>query len=585
MYLEKINNVSDLKKFNSEECQALASEIRQAILNTVSANGGHLASNLGVVELTIALHYVFESPEDKIVFDTSHQCYTHKILTGRKDAYVGEIGYKKISGYTNPKESKHDLFEIGHTSTSISLACGLAKARDQRNGRENVIALIGDASLGGGVALEALSFAGSELNSNLIVVVNDNQMSIAENHGGLYTGLAELRKSKGKSINNIFTFMGYDYIFVDDGHDIKSLINAFRKVKGHSKPIVVHVHTKKGKGYEIAEKYVEESHFVKPFDKILGNIQQEVCGERYDVIVRDYLIYKMKRDLQVIFMTAAYPGALAFSREYREQLGDQYVDVGISEQHLITMAAGIAKNGGKPVVSTRSTFFQRAYDQIAHDVCINNIAITMVVVNASVYVSTDKTHIGIFDIAMMSNIPNLVYLAPTNKEEYLAMLEWSIEQDKYPVAIRAPRTGVFYAHREVQKNYSEINKYEITKHGEQVAVLALGDFYQIGEHLCLKIEDELGFSATLVNPRYITGIDIECLDMLAQKHNIIVTLEDGILDGGFGQKIASFYGKYDIKVLNYGIKKEYCDEYDVKATLQENRIDSGMILEDIEKLF
>lgn len=584
MYLNKINNPSDVKKLNIDECQVLASEIREALIDTVSKTGGHLSSNLGIVEITLALHYVFDSPVDKIIFDTSHQCYTHKILTGRKDAFMQEPSYGKYSGYTNPHESEHDFFEIGHTSTSISLACGMAKSRDQKGGKENIIAVIGDASLGGGEALEGLSYGGSELNSNFIIVLNDNQMSIAENHGGLYKGLQRLRETKGEDSNNIFRFMGYDYIFVENGHDMKSLVNAFAKVKNIDRPIVIHTCTKKGMGYSSAEENVEEAHFVKPFNKVEGVPKTEVIGERYDIIVRDYLLKRMKADSNVVLMTAAMPVVLGFTKEYREQAGEQYIDVGISEQHLVSMAAGIAKNGGKPVLTTRATFFQRAYDQISQDVCINNAAITMIVVNASIYSPTDKTHIGIFDIAMMSNIPNLVYLAPTNKQEYLAMLEWSIEQNEHPVALRAPRNGVYSAGREVQKDYSDINKYEITKRGEKIAILALGDFYQFGESLCQKIEEKINISSTLINPRYITGIDGECLDSLADTHDIIITLEDGVLDGGFGQKVASYYGKYDLKILNYGIKKGFFDGYDVQQVLIENRLDCDMIIEDVRKL-
>lgn len=584
MYLEKINSPEDLKQFNMEECVELAKEIRVHLLEAVSKKGGHLSSNLGIVELTIAMHYVFQSPKDKMIFDTSHQCYVHKVLTGRKKAYMDIEYYGDNTGYTNPKESIHDLFEFGHTSTSISLACGMAKARDLRGDKENVIAVIGDGALGGGEALEGLNYGGSDLKSNLIIIFNDNQMSIAENHGGIYTGLKQLRESKGRTENNIFKFLGYEYYFVEDGHNIAQLVELLKKVKDCTKPTVIHICTKKGKGYTNAEKDQENTHFVKSFNIEKGDFCKTVLGERYDIIVRDYLLKKMKKDSSVAFVTAAMPIVLGFNKDIRSQIGKQYIDVGIAEEHAVSMIGGMAKRGGKPVFATRATFFQRAYDQISQELCLNKLAATLIVINASIYATTDKTHLGIYDIAMMSNIPNLVYLAPTNKQEYLAMLEWSIEQNEYPVAIRAPRNGVFYAKHNVERNYSRLNRFQIESEGEKIAVIALGDFFQLGEKVVEKVEEKLHISATLINPRYITGIDEEMLEKLTYNHQIIITLEDGILDGGFGQKIASFYGKKDIKVINYGFKKEFFDNFDVETFLEKNRLNPDQIVEDIEKL-
>ncbi len=584
MFIEKINCPEDLKELSIEQCVQLAGEIRSAIIKKTSLVGGHLASNLGTVELTIALHYVFDSPKDKIIFDVSHQCYSHKILTGRKDAYLDEEKYNFVTGYTTPSESEHDYFRVGHTATSVSLACGLAKARDLKGDKENVIAVIGDGSLSGGEAFEGLNFGGAELKSNLIIVFNDNQMSIAENHGGVYKSFAELRATKGKAENNFFKTLGYDYYFVKDGHDIASIVDALNAVKGINHPVVVHVCTVKGKGYEYAQTHKERTHYVRPFEVSTGMEKSSFNGERYDRIIRDHLLKKMKEDKKIVTMIAAVPDSLNFTKEYREQAGEQFIDVGIAEEHAISMTAGLAKNGCKPVFATLATFYQRTYDQISQELCINKAPATLIVANASVYATNDVTHIGIFDIPMMANIPNLIYLAPTNKQEYLAMLDWSIEQQEHPVAIRAPRNGVFYAKGEVDADYGNLNKYKTEIVGEKIAVLALGDFYQLGEEVVEKIAGDLEIKATLINPRYITGIDEELLSGLMKDHQIVITLEDGILDGGWGQKIAGFYGTTVMKVLNYGLKKEFLDRYNVDKVMTKNRLKSNLIVSDIKEL-
>lgn len=584
MYLERINNPCDLKKIQQKDLPVLAEEVRAALIEKASCCGGHLASNLGLVEATIAIHYVFNSPEDKIIFDVSHQCYVHKMLTGRAESYLKPDKYGDVSGFTNPEESEHDLFRTGHTATSISLAAGLVKARDFSGTNEKVIAIIGDGSLSGGEALEGLDYCGSEINSNLIIVFNDNQMSIAENHGGIYKNLEELRATKGRASNNLFKAFGLGYLFVEDGNNVHELIAALKKAREFSRPIVVHICTVKGKGYKFAEDDPEFFHWAVPFDKDTGKVKRVFNGERYDKIARDFLMEKMRKDKSITTLIAAVPGSLAFDPHIRKEIGNQFIDVGIAEEHAISMAAGIAKNGGKPVFVTLSTFYQRVFDQIAHEVCINKTPITMIVANASVYAVNEMTHIGIFDIPLLSNIPNLVYLAPTNKQEYLAMLNWSIEQNRYPVAIRAPRNGVFNAKEDVDKDYSRINKYKIAQHGEKIAVFALGDFFQLGEDLCEKIKEEFGFKPTLINPRYITGLDHDLLEQLKNSHNIIITLEDGVLDGGFGQKIASYYGKKDIRVLNYGLKKMFIDRYNVDDVLAENHLQIDMIIEDIKDI-
>ena len=582
MYIEKINSPKDLKKLNTDECEILAEEIRKALLKKASLQGGHLASNLGVVELTMGIHYVFDVPKDKVIFDVSHQCYTHKILTGRNQAFIDPDQYKSVNGYTNPKESEYDCFRVGHTATSLSLACGMAKARDLNGKKENIIAVIGDGSLSGGEALEGLDFGGSDIKGNLIIIVNDNQMSIAEDHGGIYRNLKELRENNGNAQNNLFKAFGYDYRFVKHGNDLREVITALKEVKNIGHPVVVHVCTIKGKGYEYAETHKEKTHWVRPFEIETGEEKNPFNGERYDRIMRDYLIQKMKADKKVTTMIAAVPDSLAFSQKYRIEAGEQFIDVGIAEEHAVSMAAGLSKNGCKPVFVTMSTFFQRTYDQISQELCINEMPVTLLVINASVYSVNDVTHIGIFDIPMMSNIPNLVYLAPTNKQEYLAMMDWSIEQNQYPVAIRAPRNGVFYAKNDVDVNYSDINKYKMVKSGHKIAIIALGDFFQMGEELIMEIEKQLGINATLINPRFITGLDEEMLEKLEENHNIVITLEDGILDGGFGQKIASFYGTSEMNVFNYGLKKEFLDQYDLKKVMEKNHLQPDLIINDLK---
>ena len=549
-------------------------------MNRLSKKGGHFGPNFGFVEATIALHYVFHSPVDKIVFDVSHQSYVHKMLTGRRQAYFEDDHFGDISGYTNPEESEHDFFNVGHTSTSVSLASGLAKGRDLKGGHENIIAVIGDGSLSGGEALEGLDFA-SELASNLIIVVNDNDMSIAENHGGLYKNLKELRDSDGSSPCNLFRAMGLDYLYVSEGNNIDALIEAFEKVRDIDHPIVVHVNTVKGKGYKPAETDKENWHWCMPFDVNTGKSNFVMEGEDYSSLTCEYLLGKMKADRRVTAVVAAVPVCIGFTEDKRKEAGSQFVDVGIAEEHAVAMVSGIARNGGKPVLATHSSFFQRTYDQISQDLCVNNNPATLLVNTASVYGMNDVTHLGIYDIPMMSNIPNLVYLAPTSCEEYFAMLDWSIEQNDHPVAIRVPCNGVIHTTDNVAKDYSQLNRYRVTRKGSGVAVIALGDFYQIGEETADLIGKETGTEPTLINPRYITGLDEKLLEALKEDHTQIVTLEDGSIDGGFGEKIARFYGPSEMKVYNYGIKKEFLDRYNVEDVLRDNRIVPELILEDL----
>lgn len=561
---------------------ALAGEMREALFNRLTKIGGHFGPNFGMVEATIALHYVFNSPVDKFVFDVSHQSYAHKLLTGRKAGYLDDAHFAEDSGYTNPDESEHDFFNVGHTSTSIALAAGLAKGRDVLGGKENIIAVIGDGSLSGGEALEALSVAGSELNSNFIIVVNDNEIAIAENHGGIYKNLKELRETNGKSANNIFRAFGLDYIYEENGNDIGSMISLFEKVKDIDHPVVLHIHTLKGKGYAPAEKNKEAWHWTLPFDRATGKPAVNFGnGESYGAITPNWIMERAAKDRKFVVVTPAMPASVGLVPELRVKLGPQYLDVGIAEEAATAVCAGIAKNGGNPLLVTNMTFLQRAYDQISQDVCINNLPVTMLMNYTSFDGLTDVTHLGIFGLAAFTNIPNLVVLAPTCAEEYLNMLNWSVGQKSHPVLI----PGNEVAHREScadEKTFDALDIYKVEKKGEKVAVVALGDFYQKGEALAAAIKRGLGFEPTLINPRFASGVDKKLLEELKKDHELVITLEDGITSGGFGEKIASFYGTSNMKVKNYGLEKKFYDRYNPVELLKELGMSTEQILADVK---
>lgn len=580
MYIENINSPADVKKLNIMQLNVLAEEMRHALLTRASRHGGHFGPNFGMVEAIIAMHYVFDSPKDKIVFDVSHQCYPHKMLTGRKDAYLYEEHYDDVSGYTNPNESEHDFFTVGHTSTSISLACGLAKARDLNGEDGNVIAVIGDGSLSGGEALEGLDFA-SELNSNMIIVANDNDMSIAENHGGLYANLKLLRETNGQAECNLFKAMNLDYIYVDKGNDIASLIEAFEKVKDTKKAVVVHINTLKGKGYAPAEQNKEEWHWHMPFDIATGESLFKGGEPDFSDASLEYLLKKMDEDKSVVAITAGTPTVMGFTADMRAKAGKQFVDVGIAEETAVALASGIAANGGKPVFGVYSSFIQRAYDQITQDVCINGNAVTFAVFAGSVYGMNDVTHLGLQDIPMLNSIPGLIYLAPVTKEDYIAMLDWSLTQNEYPVAIKVPGGRMVSTGTPVTKDFGKLDTYEITKKGSKVAILGLGTFYENAVKAADILKASHGIDATVINPYYISGIDADTLNELKKDHAVVATLEDGYLEGGFGAKIAAYYGSSDMKVLNFGIKKEFIDRYDASEVLKDNHLTPEQIAEDI----
>ena len=580
MILDKINNSKDVKLLTIDEMTALAEEMRELIIKKVNTIGGHMAPNLGIAEATIALHYVFNLPSDKIIYDVSHQCYPHKILTGRKEGFTDPDKYLKYTGYTAPEESEYDLFKIGHTSTSVSLAAGVAKARDLKGEKYNVIALIGDGSLSGGEALEGLDNA-AVLNSNIIIIVNDNEMSIAENHGGLYGNLKQLRETQGQAECNMFKALGFDYMYVENGNNVQDLINAFSMVKDTNKPTVVHIHTLKGKGLAQAENDKETFHFTMPgiLDTKPENIQTST--EDYTSITKDFISAKIKSDKNAIVIAAGTPGVFGFDKKYRQEMGSQYTDVGIAEEHAVAYASALAKSGAKPIFTVMSSFIQRTYDQLSQDLGLNNSPITMLVYWGGIS-NADATHLCTFDIPLISNIPNLVYMSPTNKEEYLAMLEYAYNQNEHPTAIRVPAAELISTGIPDTTDYSKINKYKIISKGRKIAILGLGNFF----NLAVEVKDELiskyGINPTLINPIYTTGIDRELLESLKQDHELVITLEDGCLDGGFGEKISRFYGNSDIKTLNFGAEKEFSDRVPLEELYNRYHLTKELIIKDIQ---
>ena len=581
MLLENIKSPKDVKALPIEQLPALAKEIRDGILNRDSNIGGHVGPNLGIVETTIAMHYVFNCPEDKFVFDVSHQSYPHKMLTGRAFGYYDNNRFQEISGYSSPAESpEYDQFELGHTSTSISLATGLQKARDIKGIKENIVVVIGDGSLSGGEALEGLDEAG-ELGTGIIIVVNDNEMSIAENHGGLYKNLALLRETNGKAECNLFRAMGLDYKYVADGNDVKTLIKTFEEVKDIDHPIVIHIHTEKGKGYAPAENDKETWHWSMPFDIETGKLKGEGGGEDYGNLTAEYLLEEMKKDKHLVAVTSGTPAVAGFFKARREEAGAQHVDVGIAEEQAVAMISGMAKGGLRPVYNVYSTFIQRTYDQIAQDLCINGNPAVINLFCASMYGMNDITHIGFYDIPMLSNIPNLVYLAPTCWEEYKAMLGWGIKQTEHPVAIRVPGGAVTHSDEKFDENYSELNRFKMTHKGSEVAIVALGAFYGLGKQVAALLKEKKGIDATLINPRFITGLDEEMLESLKVDHEKVITLEDGALEGGFGEKIARFYGDSDMKTLCFGIKKGLYDRYDYQQMAHDNELTPEQIVDRV----
>ncbi|MBR6099303.1 1-deoxy-D-xylulose-5-phosphate synthase [bacterium] len=583
MILDKVNCPDDVKGLSFSEMEILADEMRELIIKKVNTIGGHCGPNLGIAEATIALHYVFNSPEDKIVFDVSHQCYPHKFITGRKEGFLKPENYMKYTGYTAPEESEHDIFKVGHTSTSVSLATGLAKARDLKGETGNVIALIGDGSLSGGEAFEGLDNA-AVLNSNIIIIVNDNDMSIAPNEGGLYKNLKLLRDTNGQAECNYFKSLGFDYLYIGEGNNVEKLIDGFKKVKDIDHPVVVHIVTEKGKGLKPATEHKEMFHWIMPntLDENNNLIPMNYSGgEDWYSITKDYILKKAQEDKSVIAINPATPGVFGFNQDFRNKLGKQYIDVGIAEEHAIAFASGLAKGGAKPILNVMSSFIQRTYDQLSQDLCLNNSPITLLIWWGGIS-SADSTHLCTFDMAMMGNIPNLVYLAPTNKEEYLRMLDWSVNQTEFSTAIRVPSCEFVSTGIADTTDYSEeINKFKMVRQGEKIAVIGLGNFFGLAENVVNEIKAQLGIDATLINPRFITGIDEEMLNNLKLNHDLVITLEDGEINGGFGEKISRYLGNSNLKVLNYGSHKEFTDRIPLAELYKRYRLTPEQIVEDV----
>lgn len=563
MDLTEIKTPADIRKMSLSELTQLAAEMRGALLKKLSVHGGHVGPNLGMVEAVIALHYVFDTPEDKIVFDVSHQTYPHKMITGRMEAFTDPEHYDDVTGYTNPSESPYDLYSLGHTSSAVALAAGLAKARDLQGGKENVVAVIGDGSLSGGVAFEGLDY-GATLGTNFIVVVNDNQMSIAENHGGIYADLRLLRNTNGTADNNLFRAMGYGYRYVNYGNDLKSLIEMFRSVKDIDHPVVVHINTMKGMGLPVAEAQKEEFHYAGPFDLKTGAPLHEDAPqsgpEDYSDLFAKGMLRRMKENGKVVAITAGTPGVLGFDKARRKEAGKQFIDVGIAEQAAVDVASGLAKGGMRPVVGFVSSFLQRAYDQFSQDIALNRQPATFVVFYGSMFGMNDETHLGFFDIALLSNIPNLIYLAPTCKEEFEAMLDWSVKQNEKAVVIRTPGSvALSNPAIKLLENYSE-PQYDIVRQGSEIALIGAGSMFGFMSQAADLLKEQ-GISPTLINPRNLSGLDTAALDAL-KDYKVLITAEDGIIDGGYGQKVASYLGESLVKVINLGLPKEFLNRYD-----------------------
>lgn len=574
--LNKVTRPADIKVFSMPELKQLANEMRQLVLEKDAAISGHVGPNLGAMEATIAFHYVFDSPKDKIIWDISHLAYGHKMLTGRKEAFLDPDHYHDVSGYSAPDESEHDFFTVGHTSTSVALAVGMAKARDVLGQQGNIVAFIGDGSLSGGLAFEGLNNA-SVLKSNLIIIVNDNQMSIAENQGGLYQALADLRASNGQAKNNFFTAMGFDYHYVSDGNDLQAMITAFEEVKDSTSPVVLHINTLKGKGYQPAVNNKERFHWSNPFDLKTGRLLKQPSGESYAQIIMDELDKQVKAGQPVVAMNAAIPGTFKL-HEFEAKHPDRYLDTGIAEQDCLTEAAGLAKGGAKPVVFQNSTFMQRAYDQLSHDVALNDLPV-IIMVNGGIN-GGSKTHLGIFDISYLNTIPNINYLHPSNQAELLAMLRWALAKAKHPVAIRIPSQPVVLG-TALQEDFAP-SHYDLVREGKTVALLGLGKFAQLAVKTA-ELLAKKGQQVTVVKPYSATSLDEECLSGLEAKHRLVVTLEDASIVGGFGSLVSQFYADKAMKVLNYGAAKEFTDNISQAELYKQFHLTPELLAQDIEE--
>jgi 1-deoxy-D-xylulose-5-phosphate synthase len=577
--LDKLDLPKDVKTATNEDLKVLAADIRNIIIEKTSEFGGHVAPNLGIVELCIALHKVFDSPNDKFIFDVSHQCYTHKLLTGRLDLFEkwGQPGVGAMSGFTAPYESDHDQFIVGHTSTSISLGAGLAFTEKLEGTNNKVISIIGDGSLSGGEALEGLSISADQGNNHLIVV-NDNEMSMDVNHGGIYKNLAELRNTNGESSNNLFKTFGLNYLYEPNGNDIQSCINALEIAKGFTTPTVLHIHTTKGFGYTPSQSDQRGFHFRPPYKKETGEILATTTGKSYPELTSDFFKGKIDKGEQVYAISA---GAPAIGYSFKGKFDDNYIDVGIAEQSATSFAAGLAKSGKvKPYVCIGANFIRRAVDQIVEDITENDLPVKLVISFTGIDKNGSMTHQSHLTIPILSNIPGLTVLTAKNQDEYLAMLEFMHTYDK-PIAILHSLTK-FFSETTVQNLGApiEFGKSEILKTGKDVAVIAVGEMIGLAKDTVNELSNQ-GITATLVNARFVTPIDTELLQQLKSDHNKVITIENGSLEGGFGAKVAQFYSNSDIKVYNFGAAKEHINYLTAEEIISKYNLAPSAIINSI----
>lgn len=605
--LSSIHTPADVHALSAQQLRDLCLEIRATLLDYGKKHGGHIGSNLGVVELTVALHRVFDSPRDRFIFDVSHQSYVHKMLTGRAEAYLDQSRFDEVTGFTNPLESEHDSFVLGHTGTSISLACGLAKTRDMQRGAAgestigNVIAIIGDGSLSSAIAFEGLNNA-AEQGGNLIIIVNDNEMSIAEDFGGMYGQLAKLRTSNGMAELNLFKAFGLDYRYVEQGNDVDALVEVLNEVKDIDHPIVVHIHTTKGLGFndeteadngsdgcnqtnpqphagqcEANHWQDPEASLGKPLDarKYYGEMAMASLERRFD------------NEPGLVVISPATPGSNGITRDFRERAGAHYVDTGITEEHAAAFAAGIARAGGRPVLATSATFFQRTFDQLQQELALNHVPATLLIFGAGIS-GADNTHSGTFDMTMFANVPDVTCLAPASGEQMLDMLAWATGPSEHGVvAIRMPGEQILALERAADMAFDPLQRaeehdpavniagacpfarYQIVQPGRDVAILGLGNTMSLAAEITSALaendEEHAAITATLVDALQYSTMDAELLAMLADGHRLVVTLEDGQLEGGWGEKVTAFYANSSnpkashVRVLNFGAAKEFTD--------------------------
>lgn len=580
MELDKIKSPADIKGLNYQELESIADQMRQAILNRTSQIGGHVGPNLGSVEAILGMHYVFDAPVDKLVYDVSHQSFPHKMLTGRVDGYLYRQDFAKVGEYTDPKESpEYDIFYAGHTSPALSLCVGLAKARDLKGDKYNIVALVGDGSMSGGVAMEGLD-AGGAMKSNLICIFNDNQMAIAEDHGGMYEHFRHLRETNGTASDNLFKAFGWDYIYVAEGNDVKKVIEAYQRAKDMDHPVVIHLNTQKGEGYVPAEEYREAFHYRNPYDIATGELLVVNNKVNATTIAKNFVLESAKKYKDFLVISSATPDNFDLGPKDRELLGKHYIDVGIAEQTAVSVMAGAARGGAKVVYGVVATFLQRAYDQLMEDWAMDNSPALMVVAETGISGIVDQTHLGFWDIPMITSIPDIIYLAPTNLEEYKAMLEWGLAQNEFKVAVREPIYSIEHADSDVDTDYSDLNKFKVVNQGKDIAIIAAGDFFVKGKQVAELLKAK-GIVATLINPRFISGVDKELLDGLNKDHKIVVTIENGSVEGGFGQRVASALGTSGLKVLNFGLEKQFVDRYNIKELEEKYSLQPQQIFDKI----